>query len=282
MHLKFYTKILFLLLLASLFGCTKLGNLAGQKDPDFLSTPINLIAVESVDATAMYLSWTPVKNARSYLVFQSDSKDGEYQEIAQVSASYFAFTDASPANFYYKVQAKAGATLSEISKEAKGANLDLSKKNLLRAYLVPLVLNHYTDNKNGTITDNKTGLTWQKCNVEVDYDIENNKCEDHTYKSYAYVEAQQKCRESTVGGRSDWRLPEINEILTLFNHIEDGEEHHSINLDFFSYDDGGYVWSNTEKVGEPELAWAVFLPEFMFIADEKTNNVQSNAFCVAP
>ncbi len=56
----------------------------------------------------------------------------------------------------------------------------------------------YTDNGDGTITDNVTGLIWQK-----DFSV------------MSYDEAMAAAKSLTLGGRSDWRLPSIKEAYSL-------------------------------------------------------------------
>lgn len=59
----------------------------------------------------------------------------------------------------------------------------------------------YTDNEDGTITDNNTGLMWQK-------DAE---------KKQTYNEAQEAANSCTLGGYTDWRVPTIKELYSLIN-----------------------------------------------------------------
>ncbi len=56
----------------------------------------------------------------------------------------------------------------------------------------------YTDNGDGTITDNVTGLIWQKDFAVMTLD-----------------EALHLAQEFTLAGRSDWRLPSIKEVYSL-------------------------------------------------------------------
>lgn len=58
----------------------------------------------------------------------------------------------------------------------------------------------YTDNGDGTVTDNITGLIWQK-----------------SYKSMSYSEAVNALKEFKLAGYTDWRIPTIKEAYSLIN-----------------------------------------------------------------
>ena len=63
----------------------------------------------------------------------------------------------------------------------------------------------YTDNGDGTITDNVTGLIWQK-----------------TYKVMTYKEAIEKVKTFNLANHKDWRIPTIKEAysLILFSGVD--------------------------------------------------------------
>ena len=68
---------------------------------------------------------------------------------------------------------------------------------------------NYTDNGDDTVTDNVTGLMWQKSpDTDGDGDI------DATDK-LTYAEAVSGASTQTTGGYSDWRLPTIKELYSL-------------------------------------------------------------------
>jgi len=74
----------------------------------------------------------------------------------------------------------------------------------------------YTDNGDGTVTDNVTGLMWTKsCDTDGDGDI------DYDDKM-SYDEAMASVTGVTIGGYYDWRIPTIKELysLILFSGID--------------------------------------------------------------
>ena len=105
----------------------------------------------------------------------------------------------------------------------------------------------YTSNGDGTVTDNVTGLTWEK---------------DMGTKM-TFKEAFQKAQDSDLGGHSDWRVPTIKELysLILFTGKVKGAAAIDmfIDTDYFTQPLGNtaigereidaQTWSSTEYVG---------------------------------
>jgi len=67
----------------------------------------------------------------------------------------------------------------------------------------------YTDNGNGTITDNVTGLMWEKTTDKNGDGIINY------YDKYTYTSALAGASSCNKGGYTDWRLPSIKELYSL-------------------------------------------------------------------
>lgn len=67
----------------------------------------------------------------------------------------------------------------------------------------------YTDNNNGTITDNVTGLMWEKSTDK------NKDGSINYYDKLTYTEALSGAASCNTGGFTDWRLPTIKELYSL-------------------------------------------------------------------
>ena len=61
----------------------------------------------------------------------------------------------------------------------------------------------YTDNGDGTVTDNGTNFTWQKSD------------DGHTYR---WQEALEYCENLVLAGHDDWHLPNIRELLSIVRY----------------------------------------------------------------
>lgn len=75
--------------------------------------------------------------------------------------------------------------------------------------------NKFIDNKNSTITDKATGLTWIRCVLESNENI----CGDYNRSSYySFRKTLQKIKSINTQGyasHNDWRLPTVKEYLTI-------------------------------------------------------------------
>jgi hypothetical protein len=112
---------------------------------------------------------------------------------------------------------------------------------------------NYQDNGNGTISDLRTGLTWEK---KTDANVN----EVYTWLgAFAYVaELNAMNGGAGFGGHNDWRLPNVRELLSIVDY---GVYYPSIHP-IFGPTAGrlSYVmfWSSTSWAGQPETgAWGV-------------------------
>jgi len=114
----------------------------------------------------------------------------------------------------------------------------------------------YTDNGNGTVKDNVTGLLWQKTTNDNDHDYD-----DYDYK-FSFLEASTTFLSAIngLGGHYGWRLPNVKELQSIVNY---GVRVPAINQNIFgpivpvaltARDD---YWSNTLYVVPGGGAWKV-------------------------
>lgn len=95
---------------------------------------------------------------------------------------------------------------------------------------------NYTDNGNGTITDNVTGLIWQKTDGgEMTFD-----------NAITY------CSSLNLGGYSDWRLPSPIEAFSILNLQRNNP---ALNTTYFPSSGAEYWWTNTLQVGDNSKVW---------------------------
>jgi hypothetical protein len=95
---------------------------------------------------------------------------------------------------------------------------------------------NYTDNGNGTITDNVTGLIWQKTDGgEMTFD-----------NAITY------CSSLSLGGYSDWRLPSPIEAFSILDLQRNNS---ALNTTYFPSSGAEYWWTNTLQVGDNSKVW---------------------------
>ncbi|MBT7154531.1 MAG: DUF1566 domain-containing protein [Deltaproteobacteria bacterium] len=118
----------------------------------------------------------------------------------------------------------------------------------------------FTDNGNKTITDNDSGLIWQQ--------------EEAGQKTWD--NALLYCEELTLAGMSDWRLPNIKELLSV---IDRSVANPSINTTFFVSASSLNYWSSTTDVSNTNNAWDVaFLNGYVLFSQSKSSSF--NVRCV--
>jgi hypothetical protein len=118
----------------------------------------------------------------------------------------------------------------------------------------------YVDNRDGTITDTKTGLMWKRCSEG----LSGADCEKGKMERYIWDDAVQNFKNVEYAGYADWRLPTIDELKTLVycsNGIKDkicndGSERPRINQQAFPNTAWAY-WSGSPSAGYSGYAWYV-------------------------
>ena len=112
----------------------------------------------------------------------------------------------------------------------------------------------YTANADGTITDNATGLVWERLTSDASIHSVNN---DYTWTN-AFAKILALNTVPCFAGFCDWRLPNVNELQTLVNY---GNVVPAIDSAFNngvdSFTRSSFYWSSTTYQFLPNIAWVV-------------------------
>ena len=98
-------------------------------------------------------------------------------------------------------------------------------------------VNTFIDNGNGSVSDIATGLVWQ----QQDDDVTRNHAEAITY-----------CQDLSLAGSSNWRLPNIKELLSIVDYRANSP---SIVSSMFPGTNSFFYWSATGLTGSSGSAW---------------------------
>jgi len=101
-------------------------------------------------------------------------------------------------------------------------------------------MERFIDNNDGTVTDTKTNLMWQK---------------DTASGNYTWQPALSYCENLTLASHNDWRLPNINELQSIVDYTRFDP---SINTTYFPNTVSSCYWSSTTNASYPGYAWYVF------------------------
>lgn len=112
-------------------NAAKLNTREAKKPQELYVRPVN-------ENKIMFLTWTKVKKARSYIVYKRDNSSGKYKKVAirNGKANNYYFTEIKDDSVYaYKVQAKAkkngkGRKIRKLSYEVKAVSLTNNRGNV--------------------------------------------------------------------------------------------------------------------------------------------------------
>ena len=105
----------------------------------------------------------------------------------------------------------------------------------------------YTDNKDGTITDSKTGLMWKRCAEGLSGDD----CSTGEAIKLAWKPAMEHAKAAGFAGYHDWRLPSKEELLSIA-----GDDFMSISFRF-PHTPKSDFWSASPHASDSSDAWWV-------------------------
>ena len=119
---------------------------------------------------------------------------------------------------------------------------------------------HFKDSGNGTITDNYTGLMWQKVQSST---------------AMTWEEALVYAESLTLAGASDWRMPNVKELQSL---NDEKLFKPSIDKTFFTGVLSGNFWSSTTLVNATTKAWDINVDYGIVSYNEKS--IKEYILCV--
>ena len=103
----------------------------------------------------------------------------------------------------------------------------------------------YTNNGDGSVTDNVTGLMWQRANA----------IQSGSDYQFEWREALAYCEALSLAGKTDWRLPNIKELQSLVDY---SNATNAIDTTVFTNtitaSTGPFYWSSTSDEFKPEFA----------------------------
>lgn len=164
------------------------------------------------------------------------------------------YTESKPKRLTFETERYSGATFSSPSShyvQSRYINIEAlsvwvydvrTGEILFKEQLKDTKQISYTNNGNGTITDNVTGLMWQKEG-------------DNMEKTWA--DAGTYCDSLTLAGHSGWRLPSKKELMSIVdrNSPKPGP---TINITYFPNTYADYYWSSTTSAYSTDGAWCVY------------------------
>jgi hypothetical protein len=106
-----------------------------------------------------------------------------------------------------------------------------------------------TDNGDGTVSDNLTGLLWEQ------------KMEENDFLLYTYQDAITYCKNLSLGENEDWRVPTRKEYVNLLNL---GRLSPALDTNYFPFfirtaNDDIYYWTSTDYYDDPTQVWVMQL-----------------------
>jgi hypothetical protein len=96
----------------------------------------------------------------------------------------------------------------------------------------------FVDNGDGTVTDRRTGLLWQQ---------------ESTAVEYSWSEALHYCEDLELGGHTDWRLPNVRELLSIVDY----DRPDSLIDPILSGTLAGRCWSSSTGINMTFAAWSL-------------------------
>jgi len=118
----------------------------------------------------------------------------------------------------------------------------------------------FVDNGDGTVSDNCTGLMWTKRNVDVDNDGEIiiRSYGDPSADELEWLAACQFADDMTYLGHEDWRVPNVNELLSIMTFSQSNAS----NAHFYPPFEFERTWTSTHLNTSRSLGYRLLTAGF--------------------
>ena len=135
-------------------------------------------------------------------------------------------------------------------------NISLSQQICRTELEVPSTTpnSQFYDNSNGTISDLTTGLMWQKCQIG----LSGSSCDIGSISGLNWQDALFEASNNTLGGYSDWRVPNVSELESI---IEMRCYNPAINSNFFPNTSDGMFWTSTPVSINSGNTWGIYFDD---------------------
>jgi len=215
------------------------------------ATPVDPFGIE--DTMTQSFEWTPVEWATRYhLLVQEVIQDSTTQDATETYIIDEWYTageagcDSEEDLCMVTPEIEFDGTYTWKVLACAGGDCGLWSEDFQFSYPPPNT-QRFTDNGDGTVTDNNTNLMWSK------------DANPFRRSRYIWDAARRACDEWSFAGYSDWRLPELFELKSLI-YKYDYDPALPPGNPFEAVSCGFYYWSSTTYGNRPDssLAYSVY------------------------
>ncbi|MFC3033564.1 DUF1566 domain-containing protein [Pseudoalteromonas fenneropenaei] len=109
----------------------------------------------------------------------------------------------------------------------------------------------FTTHDDGTVSDNLTGLMWQRCNYGESYNASTQSCDGQATR-VNWQQALQASENFRLAGHDDWHVPNIKALASIVEHQCVLP---AVNESVFAGAKNDNYWSNTGDLVRQDHAW---------------------------
>jgi hypothetical protein len=186
-----------------------------------------------------YSDWTLPQNAQLFGILNHDRLPALNATVFPVNTAEYWWSANAQVNDATKIWVvnTGGGTGPHPLSETISAGGNKSYNTRCVRNVTPRATVALTANGNGTVTDSNSGLIWQQAEVT---------------PTMTWEGALNYCEALSLGGKTDWRLPNIKEIQSL---VEVTHLNPAIDTTYFPGAQSARYWSSTTQFGHAAAAW---------------------------